>query len=154
MPKLYMMIGVPGSGKSTWIGKNKNQSALIASSDAFIDRKAESEGKTYNDVFASHIKAANQYALQVARQAFDLNLDLIWDQTNINRKSRAAKLAMVPAHYEKIAVYFPTPSTDEHERRLASRPGKQIPAHIMKSMVGALEAPTVDEGFDRIIVVN
>ena len=149
-----MMVGVPGSGKSTWIAQHKNQSALIASSDAYIDRKAEAVGKTYNDVFGKNIKAANQYAQQVAKQAFDLNLDLIWDQTNINRKSRAAKLAMVPDHYEKIAVYFPTPDSAEHLRRLASRPGKQIPKHIMTSMISALEAPSSDEGFDKVIIVN
>ena len=151
MPKFYMMIGVPGSGKSTWIKKHNTGSVMVASSDAYIDAQAEREGKTYNDLFKDHIKAANQHALHVAKQAFDLNLDLIWDQTNVSRKSRAPKLAMVPDHYEKIAVVFDTPEPAELKKRLASRPSKTIPANVIMGMASSLEQPSSDEGFDRII---
>jgi predicted kinase len=151
MPKFYMMIGVPGSGKSTWIARNNKAGIMIASSDAYIDRVAERQGKTYNDVFKNSVKAATQYANQVANQAFDLNLDLIWDQTNTSKKTRAAKLAMVPDHYEKIAVYFPTPSPEELQKRLASREGKHIPDNVIQSMIANLEPPSKNEGFDRII---
>ena len=149
-----MMIGVPGSGKSTWIAQHNTAGTMVASSDAFIDARAAEQNKTYNDVFKSQIKAATNYAQSVAKQAFDLNLDLIWDQTNVSRKSRAAKLAMVPDHYEKIAVFFPTPSEDELQRRLANRPGKSIPNNIIMAMASSLEKPSPDEGFDRIIVAN
>ena len=153
MPKLYMLVGVPAAGKSTWLEKNNGNKVMVASSDAYLDRIAAIQGKTYNDVFTDNIKAANNHALSVAKQAFELNLDLIWDQTNLNRKSRAPKLAMVPDHYEKIAVYFPTPDKAEHERRLASRPGKSIPHNILMGMIRGLEKPTADEGFDEIIQV-
>jgi predicted kinase len=153
MPKLYMLVGVPAAGKSTWLEKNNGNKVMVASSDAYLDRIAAGQGKTYNDVFADNIKAANNHALSVAKQAFELNLDLIWDQTNLNRKSRAPKLAMVPDHYEKIAVYFPTPDKAEHDRRLASRPGKVIPYNILMGMIRGLEKPTADEGFDEIIQV-
>ena len=153
MPKLWMLVGVPAAGKSTWI-KRHDSNIMVASSDAYLDRIAASQGKTYNDVFADNIKAANQYAHHVAEQAFGLGLDLIWDQTNLNRKSRASKLAMVPDHYEKIAVYFPTPDQTEHERRLANRPGKVIPHNILMGMIRGLEKPTQAEGFDEIIEVK
>lgn len=153
MPKFYMMIGVPGSGKSTWIRNNNTKGMTVASSDAYIESKAASSNKTYSEVFDKHIKAANAYAQNVAKQAFDLNLDVIWDQTNITRKSRAAKLAMVPDHYEKIAVVFPTPNRDELQKRLASRPGKVIPPNIIMAMASSLEQPSRDEGFDKIITV-
>ena len=151
MPKFYMMIGIPGSGKSTWIKKHNSGGTMVASSDAYIDAQAEKAGKSYNEVFNQNIKAANNHAQTVSRQAFDLNLDLIWDQTNVSRKSRAAKLAMVPDHYEKIAVVFPTPAPDELQKRLSSRPGKSIPQNIVMAMASSLEQPTADEGFDRII---
>jgi predicted kinase len=154
MPKLYMLVGVPAAGKSTWIDGHNKSAMMVASSDAYLDRIAANQGKTYNDVFADNIKAANQHAHQVAQQAFDLGLDLIWDQTNLNRKSRAPKLAMVPDHYEKIAVYFPTPDKPEHDRRLANRPGKSIPHNILMGMIRGLEKPTHDEGFDEIMQVS
>lgn len=52
--------------------------------------------------------------------------------------------------YEHIAVVFATPEKDELERRLASRPGKNIPAHVMQSMINGFDKPTEDEGFTEI----
>lgn len=153
MPKLYMMIGVPGSGKSTWIQKN-NSGAVIISTDDIIEQTAASSGKTYNEVFKDHIKFATQLANQRARTAFTADQDVIWDQTNLNPKSRRAKLDLAPAHYEKIAVFLPTPDKEELAKRLASRPGKNIPQNIMMGMMASLVQPAADEGFDNVIVVT
>lgn len=152
MPKLYMMIGVPGSGKSTWLRKN-NSNAVIISTDDIIEQTAAAAGKTYNEVFKDNIKFATQLANEHARAAFTADQDVIWDQTNLNAKSRRAKLDLAPDHYEKIAVFFPTPDKEELSKRLDSRPGKNIPQNIMMGMIASLVQPTTDEGFDDIIVV-
>jgi hypothetical protein len=149
-----MLIGVPAAGKTTWVKQNKDGNTLVASSDDFIERYADEHDKTYNDVFHSMIKKATQYAKEVAQQAYDLKMDLILDQTNLTRKSRAGKMVNVPKDYEKIAVYFPTPPSDIHKKRLDSRPGKNIPAHIITSMISTLEPPNKDEGFNKIIVAE
>ena len=52
--------------------------------------------------------------------------------------------------YEHIAVVFKTPEPEELARRLASRPGKNIPAHVMRSMIDNFEMPTLDEGFTQV----
>lgn len=150
MPNFYMLVGVPAAGKSTWIKQNK-PGALVASSDDYIEKAADKAGSTYNAAFDDNIKAANQHARFVAQQAFDLDADLIWDQTNLTRKSRKSKLAMVPKHYKKIAVFFPTPHADMHKKRLASRPGKSIPDYVLDSMIKTMEPPSKDEGFDEVI---
>jgi predicted kinase len=152
MPTLYMLVGVPASGKSTW-AKNNQSSALVASSDDFIEKQAEKMGSTYNDVFDDYIKAANTHAITTARKAFSDNMDLIWDQTNLTKNGRRNKLKMVPNNYRKVAVFFPTPHTDVLKKRLSSRPGKNIPDYVMNSMIKTIEKPTPDEGFDDIIVV-
>lgn len=155
MPKLYMLIGVPGAGKSTWTAnfiKGKNTDVVIASSDIFIDIAAKVAGKTYNDVFKDTIKMAEKSMYEMVMAAVKGDNDIIWDQTNLNRKNRAKKLIMIPDHYEKIAVYFPVP--DDLDQRLASRPGKTIPYHIMKSMIENAEYPQHDEGFNRIILFS
>ena len=144
-----MMIGVPGSGKSTWIKKHNTGGTMVASSDAYIDTEAERQGKTYNDVFKSTIKAANNHAQSVAKKAFELGLDLIWDQTSTTIASRARKFNALP-DYEHIAVVFATPELNELHRRLASRPGKNIPSDVMVQMIKGLQMPTTDEGFKEI----
>jgi predicted kinase len=147
-----MMIGVPGSGKSTWIQKNNNN-AVIISTDDIVEQTAAASGKTYNEVFKDNIKFATQLANERARTAFTADQDVIWDQTNINPKSRRVKLDLAPDHYEKIAVFFPTPDKEELSKRLDNRPGKNIPQNIMMGMIASLVQPTTDEGFDDIIVV-
>lgn len=109
MPKLYMLIGVPGSGKSTWI-KNQTWSdkTVVASSDRFIDDYAEKEGKTYNDVFKDYAPIAMRLMENQVLVAQANGCDIVWDQTNMSAKSRAKKLAMLEG-YEKVAVVFATP---------------------------------------------
>lgn len=153
MPTLYMLVGVPASGKSTWV-KNNRGSAFVASSDDYIEKQAEKLGSTYSDVFDKFIKAANTHAIETARKAFSDKVDLIWDQTNLTKTGRRNKLKMVPKDYKKVAVYFPTPHEDILKKRLASRPGKNIPAYVISSMTKTIEKPSKDEGFDEIIVVD
>ena len=149
MPTMYMLIGVPASGKSTWVEKNKGD-ALVISTDNLIEMYAAENSKTYNEVFKEQIKIATKLAMQHAEAAFAAGQDVIWDQTNITKKSRASKLAMVPEHYRKTAVFFATPLEEEWQRRLNSRQGKSIPTHILDSMVEMLEMPELDEGWHII----
>ena len=155
MPTLYMLIGVPGSGKSTWVANQNfdwNRTRII-STDNIIDRQAQAMGKTYSEVFDELIKGATQQMNQDLRQAITDGADIVWDQTNLVPKSRANKLAQIPKNYRKVAVYFTTPDTKELDRRLANRPGKTIPAHVITSMVSQLQPPTTAEGFDEVITV-
>ena len=152
MPTLYMLVGVPASGKSIWAKTNRNN-AVIASSDDFIEKQAEKMGATYSDVFDDYIKMANQHAFNSAKTAFENDQDVIWDQTNLTKNGRKQKLRMVPNHYKKIAVFFPTPHQDLLKKRLSNRPGKNIPDYVMNSMIKTLEKPSKDEGFDDIIVI-
>jgi predicted kinase len=149
MPTFYMLIGVPASGKTTWVEKNKGD-ALVISSDNLIETYAADHGMTYNEVFKEQIKIATAVVKTEAQKAFDLDQDVIWDQTNITKKSRKSKLAMVPKHYHKTAVFFAAPPEEEWQRRLNSRPGKSIPSHILDSMVEMLEMPDASEGWNIV----
>jgi predicted kinase len=152
---MYMLIGVPGSGKSTWVA-NQNfdwNKTMVISSDAIIDRRAAEQGKTYSDVFQTEIKSATAEMNQNLRDAISNSMDIVWDQTNLTAKSRQGKLAQIPQNYQKVAVFFPTPIEKELQRRLASRPGKTIPQNIVIGMMSQLQKPSETEGFDEIITV-
>ena len=152
MPKCYQLIGVPGSGKSTWI---KDQiwalGLTIVSTDAFVEDYARAQGKTYSEVFTDYMPTAvNLMAEQVVR-ARELGHTVIWDQTSTTIASRAKKFRMLP-DYEHIAVVFRTPEHTELMRRLSSRweSGKIIPEHVIASMISSWEEPTEEEGFKEI----
>jgi predicted kinase len=82
-------------------------------------------------------------------KAREAGKDIIWDQTSMSIGSRKKKFDMLPA-YEHIAIVFKTPGADELARRLASRPGKNIPEHVISSMINNYDEPTEEEGFTQI----
>ena len=146
----YQLIGVPGAGKSTWI-KNQDWAVDIpvVSTDNFVEAYAKAEGKTYNEVFKDYMPIAVKLMANQALICAANGLDVIWDQTSTTVASRRRKFNTLPK-YEHIAVVFKTPEPDELARRLASRPGKNIPYPVMRSMIDNFEMPTEDEGFKEI----
>lgn len=150
MPRCYQLIGVPGAGKSTWI---KNQiwalGLNIVSTDAWVEDYAVQQGKTYSDVFDEYMPTAVKLMADHVVHCRDNGLDVIWDQTSTTVASRAKKFRMLP-DYEHIAVVFQTPNEEEHQRRLATRPGKVIPEHVLHDMIWNFEMPTEEEGFIEI----
>lgn len=152
MNKCYQLVGVPGSGKSTWI---KNQiwalGMPVVSTDMYVEIEAHRQGKTYTEVFEEYMPVAVRLMANQALICQANRLDFIWDQTSTTVKTRARKFAtLLPSQYEHIAVVFKTPEPDELARRLASRPGKVIPPEVMESMINNFEMPTLDEGFKEI----
>lgn len=151
MPKLIMMVGLPASGKSKWIEKQKfDSSVLIASTDKFINEYADLKGKTYNEVFAEYYNTAKLKMDAEITKAIENQQDIVWDQTNLTKASRAVKLITIPENYNKIAVIIACSSTSEHNRRLKSRKGKIIPQRVLIQMKENYEKPEYSEGFDEI----
>ena len=150
MPKLYVLVGVPGSGKSTWI-KNQEWAADIpvVSTDKFVEEYAAKMGKTYSEVFDEYMPIAVQLMANQVLVCQANGLDIIWDQTSTTIKTRARKFNMLPEYYA-IAVVFKTPEREELNRRLASRPGKEIPQAVVDSMIEGFVMPTEEEGFKEI----
>lgn len=151
-PLLIMLIGAPGTGKSTFIGKLLEQLKLVvASTDDQIDAYAASKGITYSQAFKQiNFKTLKKQMEQDILSAVRIDKSVIIDQTNIHRKSRKDKLAMAP-RYQKVAVVFDVPEQQLLERLNAreAATGKAIPKFVLYSMLKAYEAPTRDEGFDE-----
>jgi predicted kinase len=145
-----MLIGVPASGKSTWIANQEWAKGMpVISTDNFVEAEAKRQGKTYSEVFDAYMPIAVRLMTNQALVCQANNLDVIWDQTSTTIRSRAKKFKLLP-NYEVIAVVFKTPEKEEHARRLASRPGKNIPEYVMKNMIESYEPPTEEEGFKEI----
>jgi predicted kinase len=150
MSKLYVLIGVPGSGKSTWI-KNQDWASdcVTVSTDNFVEEYAASVGKTYSEVFKEYMPTAVDLMAQQVVRCRENGDDIIWDQTSTTVNSRKRKFNMLPDYYA-IAVVFKTPELAELRTRLASRPGKTIPWNIVSGMIKNFEMPDEEEGFKEI----
>lgn len=150
MPTAYILVGVPASGKSSWVRAQKwaNECAYI-STDFHVEQYAKEQGKTYSEVFDEYMTTAIELMIADVHHAMEHGKDIIWDQTSTTVLSRKRKFRMLEG-YKMIAVVFRTPSPEEHQRRLNSRPGKVIPESVLESMIHTFEIPTEEEGFNEV----
>ena len=156
-PEIIILVGLPGSGKSTYIKQLKSKkNYVVVSTDDIFDRFAADAGINYNQAFKIlPYKEAEREMFDSLRAAVTQKKSIIVDQTNTTIKSRARKLGAVTKGYKKIAVVF---SVDEKElqRRLDQREkeiGKSIPKDVIQSMKTSFQPPSKAEGFDEIIKV-
>ena len=153
MAKCYQLIGVPAAGKSTWIKlQDLVKDYVVVSTDEFVEDYAKEVGSTYSEVFDDYMPTAVKLMAEKVIRAREQGKDIIWDQTSTTVGSRRKKFNMLP-DYDHVAVVFNTPEMSVLKERLASRPGKNIPSHVMVQMIRGFQMPTLDEGFTEIIVV-
>lgn len=160
MPKCTILVGVPGSGKSTWmLDQEILDNRYVASTDAIIEQIAGGFNMTYNEGFKNLIAFAEQVMWKELGVFAKDRKRIYVDRTNLTVKSRQKFItALKPYGYEFEAVVFPWPGTDafpedEWFRRLESRPGKTIPNHVLASMTNSAEVPTEAEGFSKITFI-
>ncbi len=155
MPTCTVMVGLPATGKSTLIQRMISEDTWIYSTDMYIDTVAEDNGITYNEAFSLNIKAATEFNERKLNSIVTLRKDVIWDQTNLGvGKRRKIINRMRNAGYRVECECILLPAGDSQwedwQHRMASRPGKTIPDHVIESMMDSFVRPTVEEGFDAV----
>lgn len=141
MARLYMMIGLPGSGKSYHAS---TMEASVVSSDAI---RAELFGDVNdqdhnNEVFNEVHRRIDNYLKQ--------GVDTVYDATNLSRKRRRAFLKTLPKDTETYAIVMCT----EYDLCLKNNRNwdRFVPEEVIKRMYKHITIPTyaIDEGFDHI----
>lgn len=150
IPKAYILVGIPGSGKTTWVN---NQEWLTdceyISTDMFVEEYAIKENKTFSEVFQEYMPTAVELMIEKVISARNQNKNIIWDQTSTTIASRIKKFRMLPNYYH-IAIVFSIPDKIELEYRLNHRPGKTIPKEVINDMIYNWQTPTEEEGYKEI----
>jgi predicted kinase len=155
-----MLVGVPGSGKSSWLIDNTTVSSKIVSTDNIIEGLAYAYGFTYNEIFSETIRFADMVMAKRMLEAAEAGLDLYIDRTNMSEKSRRQFINKLKKYgYEFEAVVFPEVgsealSEEEWQRRLDSRPGKTIPQEALDRIRNSYEIPLESEGFSKITFIG
>lgn len=157
MPKVYILIGPAGVGKSTWVKNNLKEYSLI-SYDAVRATWGEERGLTYNEAFEKVDEGwVRRTSLEKYKLAMASGVDVVVDNTSLNKKSRRVWVDNINNDYELVGVYFDI-SEEENLRRLEHREqiddGKYIPRDVIKTMRQSQTLPGIDEGFNYIIMVR
>ena len=135
IPELVMLVGIPCSGKSTYVNKLRDyeywENAVVLSTDNYIEEQAKRLGMTYNEVFQDCIDEATRQLEMSFVRAKEEGKRIIYDQTNLSIKTRKKKLTKVPSIYKTTVVWFRVDLEEALERN-KTREGKFIPESILK----------------------
>ena len=153
-PFVMMLIGPTLSGKSTYIRNNYPNTEVI-SRDEIVMQVFGS--RDYNLAFKEvDQKLVDRTLASRLKEANDLNKSVIIDMTNMTVKRRMATLINFDEDFSRIAIVFPILSEEEYAKRNIARNAKEnkwIPPAVIKSMIDSYEEPTLEEGYDRVIIL-
>lgn len=146
-PKLYVMCGLSGSGKST-IAKqitNDNPDTVIISTDMIREQLTGEIGdQSQNDeVF--------EIFHTLIRKRLENKYNVIADATNITMKSRRAILNKVNGlDIEKICYIIPkTFEWCQQDNKNRTHP---VPDEVLEKQIRRFEIPFIEEGWSKIII--
>ena len=147
MPTCYILVGCPGSGKTTFTNLLP-RGAIITGTDKYIERIAEALELTYSKIFKDAYGLAESLFWDDIITASEDGTDIVIDRTNMTRGSRHKFFSALRATHRMEAIVFPVP--EDLKARLDSRPGKHIPQSVISNMINSFEMPSIAEGFDAV----
>jgi predicted kinase len=142
-PNFTLLVGLPRSGKSTWIQKNGGN-AIVVSNDWI---REEILGTHYS-------KNANAIIWTIADAALRIVLgqgkDAIYDGVNLTKETRKFYIDLARQYGAKIKmVLILTPLETCIER---NKVGQKLPIEVLQKMADSFESPDPEE-YDEIDVI-
>jgi len=153
MNKIHMMIGIQGSGKTTYSRNlSKELNIPIISSDGLRDERPDIDPtKIWPTLY------------DLCRDTLNKNSDFIFDATNITPFVRHKLWEELESRgidntkFEVIAYYF-IPNLEISKERVIKRnedPKERfLPVDVISDYLDKMVEPTLDEGFIKIIKIN
>ena len=155
-PMVILPVGVPGSGKSTWVDRFIEMSShptVKVSTDDQIEHIAAAIGKSYNETHRETDMRVLESKMRDAIKSAAIRKDnIIVDRTNVQTRARDRCLSVMPNYYVRVAVVFELEKQELFARlkRRQQQTGKYIPAGLVEQMLADYQPPTYNE-FDIII---
>jgi predicted kinase len=142
--RIVVLVGLPGSGKSTYLDRLPG----VLSSDAIRKLLVDDEtDQSANDRVFQTLRYLLRHRLALGRPVTYI------DATNLTPGERHVYLEIGQSlGCEMEAVFFDVPLAVCRERN--ARRLRVVPEEAMDRLSAKLTPPTMDEGFDKVTVIN
>lgn len=146
IPIFTMLVGLPGSGKSTYAKKlTEETNAVHLNPDTIRKEMTGSEECFDKD------KEVFEYIAKTAKETLKAGVDVIYDATNLSSKKRAAFLAgLGKVECVKQCVIVATPYAVCLNNNQARE--RHVPEKVIEEMYRSVVIPYFFEGWDDIMI--
>lgn len=149
MPILYFLVGIPGSGKSTWgenFAKTICNTVYISSDQLRVEMY-----NNVNDI--EHTGLVFEEMKKRTKENLKNGKNVVYDATNISSKKRISFLKeLEKIDCKKVCFYLFTP-IEECKRRNRNRE-RVLEDYIIDRMYRSLQIPMYHEGWDAIRILS
>ena len=147
--KFIMMMGLPGSGKSSWAKKYaaSHKNTVVISTD---DIREEINGDAASQDNASKVF---EIAKKRVKDALASGKNVIFDATNINSKRRMAFLNEIKKYNCELEIVVMATPLEECVSRNKNRE-RVVPEEVINRMLKGWHTPYWFEGWNKIRVIR
>lgn len=150
MNKLYVLVGCPGSGKSTWVKEHAKEGEIIISRDEI----RYSLLKPGEDYFSHETQVYNIFIDEINKNLAQ-GKTVFADATNLNYPSRHKLMRRVRGAESIAAIFIDTPLQVCIQRNDNRYGLTHVPENQLKRMYESLVPPSLeDEEFDEIYIIR
>ena len=148
---LYITVGLPGSGKSTYVKnfiKDKDIEYLSSDSLRAVYGKSE-EDQTVTPLVFGHIKRKVDEFLKDGK-------NVLVDATSVNRKERSDYINTAKKYGAKVVAFvfkMDRQGLIDRNKKRGEQGGREVPTFVIDKMLAKFEEPSYSEGIDVIIYV-
>ena len=151
-PKLFVMWGPAGCGKTTWVKNHLTDADVWVSRDEirfdFLEHKGGQDYFAYEDLVKKIYYKQINWALSAGLNTFA-------DATHGTKKSRAELLRRIKdKDVEKYIICFNIPLQTSLEQNAKREGWTRVPDKVIEDMYKTFQPPTLDEGFDKIYIIE
>lgn len=161
-PYVVFNIGVPATGKTTWVNRNLDEDVEIISRDGVLEKYGREKklGCTYSEIW-SNLTDEDQKEIdnifdQKLKSLQDENKNICIDMTLISYKSRRKMLSKIKNNYQVVYLNFIADYEDilKRNKKRFEETGKNIPEQVLINFMKNYQFPLYGEDKRLVEISN